>query len=414
MLKQSVLYVFLQFLNILVGVYVTFYIAQNVDTQIFSILAIYTIINGIFMTFSFLGYETVLLRNALYWERIGCKKKIVNYVTYSLVSRLIIGLVLIIPVVGYCYYLACVKFDNNYFFLLSSFSISGIFFSLANSNALILKSFNKYILSFSIMAVSLIIGRLVSVYMFLNYGFFVFIIILVCIPVLIFFVSFRFISKYFSLKYIKFRYFLKFKNNKYFVFSGYLNYFKLSIDQLLVSIFLSVEVLAVYNLAKKIEEIGKSLVEGFFDPMIQKLVTYKDDLNLTKVYKEKLYKIKNIFLVFISICVVVFNVFIDQLISVANLDHFQHLSYYLVFSSWTVILYTIYKVSSNIIYLFDNQKTLYKIDIFVGTLSIFFTILFFMDTTFKYIFLNRIFTGLVLCIFFHYFYKRFFIKKFCF
>ena len=52
---------------------------------------------------------------------------------------------------------------------------------------------------------------------------------------------------------------------------------------------LSVEILAVYNLAKKIEEIGQSIVEGFFDPIIQKIIKYKSNIKEAIEYKKKIY-----------------------------------------------------------------------------------------------------------------------------
>jgi len=411
MLKQSYIYLILQLLNIGISLFVTIYIAKNVDMQTFAIFAIYTIIVTLFMTFSFLGYESILIRNVLHWKKIGKINKIKNYISYALISRAVVSVLLTIPILLYIYYISINKFNDEHLLLFSSFIIAGFFSSLSNANALILKAFNKYILSFTITTLSLIIGRLIAIYIFTIYGFYGFMLTLIIIPIFTFLLSFLFVKSYFSFSHIRYKYFFKFKRNKYFILSGYLNYFKVSIDQILVSIFLSVEILAVYNLAKKVEEIGRSIIEGFFDPIIQKLVSFKNDINNAVKYKKKIYLIKNIFLLITITFVIIFNLYINDVIVVTELEHYKNLSYYLIFASWVPVLYILFKVQSNIIYLFDHQKTLFKIDIFIGILTSLVMVLFFIIDMENIIYLNRVVINIIVGIFFIYFYKNHFYKK---
>ena len=405
------MYLGLQLLNIFIGLFVTLYIAKNVDMQTFSIFAIYTIIVTLFMTFSFLGYESILIRNALHWRNIGKENKIKNYISYALFSRVVASAILIVPILLYIYYISVNKFENEHLLLFNSFIIAGFFSSLSNANGLILKAFNKYILSFMIITFSMIIGRLLAIYIFTLYGFNGFILVLIIIPIVTFVISFQFIKQDFSLRQIRYKYFFKFKRNKYFTLSGYMNYFKVSIDQFLVSIFLSADILAVYNLAKKIEEIGRSIIEGFFDPMIQKLVAFKNNIPVALKYKKRIYKIKNIFLLFSIIFVVIFDIYVDGIIIMASLEHYVNLSYYLIFASWIPILYILFKVESNIIYLFEDQKELFKIDILIGFLTSMIMIVFFMLNMEKIIYLNRVVVNLIICVFFLYHYKHYFYKQ---
>lgn len=411
MLKQSYIYLILQLLNIGISLFVTIYIAKNVDMQTFAIFAIYTIIVTLFMTFSFLGYESILIRNVLHWKKIGKINKIKNYISYALISRAVVSVLLTIPILLYIYYISINKFNDEHLLLFSSFIIAGFFSSLSNANGLILKAFNKYILSFTITTLSLIIGRLIAIYIFTIYGFYGFMLTLIIIPIFTFLLSFLFVKSYFSFSHIRYKYFFKFKRNKYFILSGYLNYFKVSIDQILVSIFLSVEILAVYNLAKKVEEIGRSIIEGFFDPIIQKLVSFKNDINNAVKYKKKIYLIKNIFLLITITFVIIFNLYINDVIVVTELEHYKNLSYYLIFASWVPVLYILFKVQSNIIYLFDHQKTLFKIDIFIGILTSLVMVLFFIIDMENIIYLNRVVINIIVGIFFIYFYKNHFYKK---
>lgn len=409
MLKQSYMYLGLQVFNIFIGLFITLYIAKNVDVQTFAIFAIYSVVTTLFMTFSFGGYETVLIRNLLHWKKIGKNRKIINYISYALFSRFIISICLVLPMLLYIYYISEVKFNSEYFILFSSFIISGIFTSLTNANGLILKAFNRYILSFSIMTLSSIFSRLIAMYIFINNGFIGFISVLVLTPLLTFLVSFFIIRPYFSLKEIKFKYFFKLKKNKYFILSGYTNYFKNSIDQFLISLFLSIEILAVYNLAKRVEEIGKTVNSGFFDPIIQKLVGYKSDNNLTSSYKDKIFLIRNIFLVITFFIILIFNFYINDIISLFGLGHYDNLNLYLMFASWTPIIIMIYKVEYNIIYLFEKQKILFKIDFFNSLLTSIIMLFFLNFVEYEYIYLNRVIIGIFLIIFFLYYYKY----KFC-
>jgi O-antigen/teichoic acid export membrane protein len=405
------MYLGLQVVNIIVGLFITLYIAQNVDVETFAIFAIFAIVTSLFRAFSFLGYETVLIRNLLHWKNIKQYNKINNLISYAIFSRIVMGLILFLPILLYLYYISLSKFENEHFILFVSFTIAGFFSALTNANGLILKAFNRYILSFSIMTLSSLVGKSIAIFVFIKIGFYGFIITLILIPIVSFFISFLYLKQYFSFNLIKIKYFSKYKRYQYFAFSGYLNFFKVSIDQFLISIMLSVEVLAVYNLAKKIEETGRSAVEGFFDPMIQKIVGYKGDIEGAINYKKKIYFIKNIFLIMTILIVLVFNLYVDNIISLAKLEHYPNLNIYMIISSWTPVLYLIYKIQSNIIYLFDDQKVLFKIDLFIGLMTTSVAIIFFMLISEEYIYLNRIVVGIVAIVFFTYFYKYQFYKK---
>jgi len=410
-LRQSYMYLVLQLLNVFIGLFVTIYIAQNVDTATFAIFAIYIIITTIFTTFSFLGYETVLIRNVLHWQKNNQINKVINYISYAIISRLITSVILVLPILGYIYYLSIYKFNDQHFVLFSSFIIAGIFSSLANANGLILKAFNRYILSFSIMTLSSIFGRLLAIYVFTVLGFKAFIVTLILTPIFAFIISFFYIKSYFSFNQIKYRYLFKFLKFKYFIFSGYLNYFKVSIDQFLVSIFLSIEVLAVYNLAKKVEEVGRSSVEGFFDPVIQKTIQYKANRDKAVNYKKKICLIKNIFLLVAIVFVLTFNLYVNEIIIFSKLENYTNLNYYLIFASWMPIIYLMHKVQSNIIYLFDDQKKIFKIDLSIGIVTTSLVLIFLTMIGEEYIYLNRVITGIVVTCFFQFYYKKYFCKK---
>ncbi len=411
MLKQSYRYVVLQIINIVVNIFVLLYLAKNVDPETFSIFAIYTVILTFMATFSFLGCETVLLRNILHWREVGCNKKIPILISYTLFSRFVMSLVIVIPMVFYSFYLTNYKYEGQYFSVFMLFILAGMFNSLVNSNALILKSFNRYLSSLVVLMVSGVVGKLLALYYFIEYGFLEFVIVLVIIPIVAFVASCLLIKDYLSIRHLKLRYFFRFRKYKYFIFGGYLNYFKMSIDQLLVSIFLSNEVLAVYSLARRLEDIGRSLIEGFFDPIMQKTVRYKSNFQKMNSYINRIFRVKNIMLVVVLAIVIMITWYAPILVSFIGLEHYEGLPTFLILASWSCALYLLYKLPSGLTYMFVEQKKLFSIDLVIAAMSILLLMVFIFGVNIEYVYINRVALGAFLLFVFFVSYNKLVLNK---
>lgn len=412
-MKQSYYYLMLQLANIIIGLFVTFYIARNVAPETFSLYAISMIVSTIFVTFSFLGFESVLLRNLLYWKELGKNKKIVNYVSYSIFSRLFASGVLFFPVSIYLLYLSATKYNGEHWLLFSFYMVSGSFSALNNANGLIFKALNKYITSFTVTTLSSVCGRLVAAFFFAKYGFEAFIGVIVLIPIVSFFISVLFLKDYIDIKQIRFKYFFKFRKLKYFIFSGYSNYFKTSVDQVLVSIFLSSEILAVYNLARRVEEIGRSFVAGFFEPITQRLIKYKGKIEHLESQANKVFKIRNYSIIVICILTIIFSLSSDIVIALLGLENYEYLNVYIIIAAWSSFLYILYKVESHIICLFDEPKVILSIDVLVSLLSVTISVLVFYFTSEEFVYLNRLILGVVLLAIYALYFKykfKYFVK----
>ena len=412
MSKQSYFYLILQLFNVFVGLFVALFIARNVDVETFAIFSIYSIVLALFTTFTFLGYENVLIRNVLHWKKQGQNNKIKNLVSNAIFSRVVTSLLLQLPIFIYLFYLSVTKFNHEYFMVLCSFNLAGIFSALSNANGLILKAFNRFLLSFSIITISSLLGRVIAIVVFLHYGFDGFILTLIVVPFFTFVISIYFIKDLFSFKNIRYKYFWKFKRYKYFIFSGYLNYFKVSIDQLLVSIFLSAEILAVYNLAKKVEDIGRTIISSFFEASLQKLVFYKSDKVQATEYKNKVYLIKNVFLACIIVFVLIFDYLVGDIVKLLGLEHYKFLESYLIIASWVPVLYLNYKIESHIISLFEVQEKLFAMDVLISLFSVVVALLFLFYFPLEFIYLNRVFIGGVLIVYYTFYYKKKFDGRF--
>jgi O-antigen/teichoic acid export membrane protein len=412
LIKNSYIYLTLQLFNIVVGLFVTLFIARNVGVEKFAIFAVYNIVLVIFSTFTFLGYENVLIRNVLHWQKVGQHKKIKNLISNAIFSRVITSLLLQVPMVIYLFYLSETRFNHEYFALLCTFNLAGVFAAISNANGLILKAFDRFLLSFFVTIISSLLGRIIAVFAFFKIGFDGFIFILIIVPFVTCIISTYFIKDFISFGSIRYKYFWKFKNNKYFIFSGYLNYFKVSLDQLLVSVFLSVETLAVYNLAKKVEDIGRTALSSFFDAILQKLVLYKNDQSKAIEYKNKIYRIKYIFLICIFSCTLFFNFYVGDLIRLLGLEHYENLESYIIIASWTAILYLNYKIESHIISLFESPIKLFTIDVIISAFSTVVVVssLYFLPLEFLY--LNRVFIGSALIAYYAFYYRKKFHGRF--
>ena len=215
---------------------------------------------------------------------------------------------------------------------------------------------------------------------------------LIFTPICSFVISIFYIQEYFSLEFNYFR-INNFKSNKYFTLSGYLGYIKNSIDLILVSIFLTPEILSVYNLAKKIEDIGRTIINGFFDPLTQRLINFKDDTHKLKSLIKNIMKLRKLISLLLLLFTIAFNFFIDSFINYLGLEKYYGLNSFLMISSWTVLIHLLQKIESNVLGLFDHQKHLFHKDLIVVVFSVLSAYTFFHYANFHFIYMNRVVSG---------------------
>jgi O-antigen/teichoic acid export membrane protein len=406
--RQSILYLILQLFNIIIGLFVNIYLAQKLKPEVFSVLAIYSIIIALFTTFTYMGYEQVLIRNVLNWQEQNKKFWIKLNITYAIITRLIISIIILPFVVGYAYYMDIINYGHKYFLYFLAFALSGIFFALIDSLGLILKSFNKYVKFFVISKLSNIVIRLLSIVIFINMGFNSFLVALTFLPLIVFVFAFYEVKEFIDYKLLNLRLLLKFKKYKYFIYTNYLNYLKINFDQLLVSLFVKPEILGMFNFCKRIEELGRNTIEGFFDPIIQKSVAFKSKVSDLANYINKIFKIQKIVLSLAIVTLIILYIYVDKLILLLKLSHFQYLNKNLLFVSVFLSLYIVYKIKSDLIYIFEEQVKIFQLDLLTNILNLIFTISFIYFVSQNYIYFYRIINGVVILVmFFHYYNKKF-------
>jgi O-antigen/teichoic acid export membrane protein len=189
-----------------------------------------------------------------------------------------------------------------------------------------------------------------------------------------------------------------FIESKSFATSSYVSYAFNFLDQFLVSIFLSAEILGSFTVAKNILSIARTFVENFFDPMIQSLVSLKDSIKNFKIKLNKIFKIRNVLLVVSVIFIPFLLFFLDKALVLLRIDHYPYLNNYIILIYLSIIALIASKVKYTYISLFFPQESYLKIKV-INALSalVFFIIV--ASISPKLLFLNTLLTNIVMFIY---------------
>jgi O-antigen/teichoic acid export membrane protein len=400
-MNQSFLFLALQIINIIAGLFSTVYIAANVEPHFYSLVIVYQIIITFYGCFTSLGYETVLIRNALKWQN-GYEKRLMYFVSMSLVIRVVVFFILMLPVLIYSFYIAQNNYQGEYLSVILLFSLSGLFYSFNNWLSLVLKSFNNYIAGFTILTLGSLATKTVGVWLFVQFGFEYFVLVLVIMPALIFICSVWIVSKYLRPINFSVKRFIFAKRFLSFGAMGYLKYALSQSDRVVVSILLSPEVQAAYGLAKQFQDIGKSFVEGFFDPLIQKVVQYRNDINKSNAHIKFVAKVNALIVLLGSVVLTALVVYIDDIIMLLGFTKYNHIETYLIFVLFSSFTYLLYKTPANLISLFAKPKLLVFVDIIGWLIGIISITVISNSLLLEYLYLNRLLTELFMLFTFTY------------
>lgn len=387
-MKQSLYIVAIQVLNVLISLFTTIYIAVNVEPTIYSLLIVYQVVISIFASFTSIGYETILIRNALAWKA-RSPTKINYFVSMSLYFRVIISFILLLPSIIYLKYISNSNYQGDLFLTLLLINFSALFVSLNNWLGLVLKGMNQYLLSFLIISLGAILTKLVGLLFYLKFGFEAFILVLIIAPAVIFIGAFHRVSRYvdkvsFSWSRIRFA-----KRHLRFGIIGYQKFLLGYSDRLLVTLILKPEIQAAYGLIKQFQEIGKTFIEGFFDPISQKIIQHKSNQTAFDNYMKKVFKINAIAasLVISSLPVAIF--YLRDLITYIGFDKYPFAHEYTLYAIAAFVFSLTGKTITNFVNYFEKPRNLIFIDFFGFTVSSFTIVLFAIQNIDQHIYANR-------------------------
>jgi len=411
-MKQSISLIILQITGVVLGLFSVSYIAGSLPPEIYALVGIYTVVSSIISVFSNTGLETHAIRNVLLWEAAQNHEAIKLIVTQSLVYRGLLAFILQFPMLVYAWYISHTNFNGQYFGLFLLMSVMSIFNALNDSAALLLKSFNLYLASASTSYAVNVFGRFVALFLFFKFGFLIYINFILLLPLLVTVPILFFLRKWISFEGVFLKSNIKgaIKNSKSFAFSAYISYLFNHLDQLLVSIFLSPEILGSFTVAKGLLQIGKTFIENLFDPLTQGLVKFSGDSTEIMIRLSNIFKFKNIVLVasIVSFPILIF--FLHDLLEFSNLTSYRYLFCFTVFIFLSQILHIALKIKTNFIFLFYPEYYYLRITLLTGVLSLVFFIII-TTTDVRLLFLHIALQNLFLLLYSNWLFSKYYIKN---
>lgn len=387
-MRQSFYLILLQFTSILLGGFTTFYVAYKLPASLYALLGIQVVINSIILVFSNSGLETVGLRNFLFWKSINKSKQIVIITTQSIFVRFSIALFLGLILIFYAAYISNAKFQGNYFYLFLLFISSGIFVAINDSFALLLKAHNKFLQAIFSMYFVSVFGKIIALFVFIYFGLNYYLYTIILLPIIIFFYLLILTIPNISIKYLFSINLLlqSLKNSKHFAFSSYFSYLFNNIDQFLVSLFMTTEIIGAFAFSKQILGILNIFISNFFDPLLQNTVSFKGKLTDMAGYIKKILQWRNIALAIGLAGVIIYYFIGSNFIQSVGFSKYPHLfeNLFLIFISILILLF--YKVNYYLIATYSHPKTYLRLTIVVAIMSLISFSLFVVFITDRFLF----------------------------
>lgn len=354
MLKNSFKVVLIQLINIVLSFLSINIVAGNMSPTTYSLVGLYSVIVGFTNTFSQFGLETVMTRKALYWKEKGETYYIKEYFTQSLFLRIILNLLFSPFILIYLFYLSNLKYEGEFLGLMFFFMFSSLFRGILTSLQISIRSQGGYVFSQIIDLVSNTGFKIISLIAFVFGGDLLYLYIWSFMPIATAVYLLILERKNIDLSYISLKSLLvKIKSCKYLWLKSFLDYGKSYGDNLIVSIFFSAEFFGSYSLFKSIEQICKSMIEGFFDTLTQEMVRLKrQKISLIK-YERKIRNVKNICIIFIVLCTLIYWKFSNAIISMIGISHYPYINMLVLTAAICSIFYVMGKIEINMIALFE-------------------------------------------------------------
>lgn len=371
MLKDSLFITLIQLVGVILGFLSIYLVAGEMGPEVYSLVGIYGVVSGVVLTFSHLGVETTMMREALYWIENGDEEKVREYTTQSILSRFI-GFVILLPfVAAYLLFLYVWKYNSIYGLILVSFYFGACANALIDSMSLIVRSKGDFVFSQFARTINNSVSKFIAIFLYLKFGSEIYLYFYCLIPVPLLFIFYFKLRGFFSLKYLDFKgTFKKIKESKNLWLKSYVDYFSANADSLLVSIIFPSSIMGIYTLYKNLESVAKVFIEGFFDVLTQKMVQFKGNLMRLAAMERKINIVRWTAILFIIVGACVFLSNPAYFVNLCNLAKYDSAD--LVISTIFIIsvLYLIGKNEINLISLMGTSRLIlfYGIAIAIVTL----------------------------------------------
>ena len=371
MFKKSFFVVLIQVSGTLLGFLSIYLIAGDMDPEIYSLVGVYNVLAGVMLTFTDLGIETTMMREALYWMEDGQGEKVAEYTTQSLVSR-IIALCVTLPILtGYLLFLSQNKYGGNHFVLLMTFLLGAAVSSLNDAMSLVVRAQGGYVFSQLAKTINTYFLKFVGVILYFWRGeqAYLFFYSISSIPLL--FVFIIKLKKYFKFRYVRISSTIKkIYAARYLWLKTDLDYLKTNADSFLVSTIFPPAIMGSYTIYKNFEGMAQNFIEGFFDVLAQNMVKYKGDNEMLDKQERRIKVARNIAISLVFIVLFVYSINPKYFVKLVRLEKYMYMQQMVYCIAFVSILYLIGKFEINILALFATSKLNFKIGILMFIVSV--------------------------------------------
>ncbi len=366
MFKQSFGIILIQIFGIILGFLSVYLVAGDMGPEIYSLVGINTVVSGIVLTFSHLGIETTMGREALYWKEQGECEIIKEYTTQSILSR-VIGFVLLFPFLFiYLLFVCHSKYDGGYLLLLLSFYVGSCASALNDSMSLIIRAQGGFLFSQFARTLNSTATKFFAIFIYMKFGAIPYLYFYVLVPLPLMIIFFAKIRKSVSLRYLNLpRTIRKIKDSKNLWLKSYLDYFSASADNLLISILFPPSIMGTYSLYKNLEQMAKGFIEGFFDVLIQKFVQFKGNLEKLLSLEKTVNIARWAVIVLMAVFMGIFSLDTAYFVHLFNLQKYGDVELVLYCVMMVSIIYLIGKNEISIVALFAESRTILRLGLFV-------------------------------------------------
>lgn len=371
MLRKSIIVVIIQIIGVLFSFATLYFVAGDMDPAVYSLVGTYAVILSVVNTFSHLGVETIMMREALYWMGQGENEKVQEYATQSVCSR-IFGFGFLFPFLfGYILFLNVTKYNGESLSLLLMFISGSLASSLNDALSLIIRSRGGYVFSQMTRTINFSIIKCIGLILYFIYGAKVYLYFYSLSPIPLLLLLLFYTRNLLSFKYIQFKpMIMKIKESKFLWLRQDLEFFKNYADSLLVSIIFPSFIMGSYSIYKQLEGIAKDFIEGFFDVLSQNMVKYKGQYQILCKEERKFNIIRVAVASLILICVGVFSLYSNEIISLCHMTKYQSVDIMVYCMSFVSLLYLLGKYEINAIAFFGSSKMNFQISVILFIVAI--------------------------------------------
>lgn len=357
-MKQSLILLVIRVLGLCISLISLVYVTSKMELITYSLLGITNMYNSMFLLVPNIGIDSYISRNYLVWNTSSQRKYRDKLFTYSIICKLIIGGLLGIILIFTSYYYIDSMFGGNklYINILFIAICCSLVNSITNSLELGILSSGDFVYVNVIKFIFISLLKFILLFFYNKIGAINYVIcvqILFIFP-LIFFIYYIHTRKLYHFNYSQLKLKHLFDRIWPFTVDNYLRYFGSSLDQFVLSFFVSSSLFATYSLIKNIESQCRVLVDALLDPMTQNMVQIKLDPNLYTLKYTKIRKFWIILIFGVFLSVIVFFFCGNSLLLLVDVTKYPYIYRSLCLLGCAMVIYVTSKLFLDYIALFSH------------------------------------------------------------